>query len=188
MAIVYRHIRLDKNEVFYIGISKNNDRPYSKHRRSNFWKNIVNKTDYEVEILFDDLSWEDACEKEKEFIKLYGRKDLGLGPLVNMTDGGDGCNNYTFDDEIIKSRNIKIGLSNSTKRRTEEEKQHLREINLGKKLSKETCEKMSKSKKGIPNKYKGIPLLKVICPHCDKEGAGGSMKQWHFDNCKNKKK
>ena len=24
----------------------------------------------------------------------------------------------------------------------------------------------------------------VTCPHCGKEGGGGSMKQWHFDNCK----
>lgn len=25
---------------------------------------------------------------------------------------------------------------------------------------------------------------KVICPHCNKEGGGNSMKRWHFDNCK----
>ena len=46
---------------------------------------------------------------------------------------------------------------------------------------------MSKSKKGIQNKYKGVPLPKVICPHCGKEGGGGAMRQYHFDNCKNKK-
>jgi hypothetical protein len=22
------------------------------------------------------------------------------------------------------------------------------------------------------------------CPHCGKEGGGGIMKQWHFNNCK----
>ena len=31
MAIVYRHIRLDKNEVFYIGIGKTEKRAYEKH-------------------------------------------------------------------------------------------------------------------------------------------------------------
>ena len=27
------------------------------------------------------------------------------------------------------------------------------------------------------------PIL--ICPHCGKEGKGGQMHRWHFDNCKN---
>jgi hypothetical protein len=28
---------------------------------------------------------------------------------------------------------------------------------------------------------------KIICPHCKKIGGGGSMKRWHFDNCKKKR-
>jgi hypothetical protein len=27
---------------------------------------------------------------------------------------------------------------------------------------------------------------KIICPHCNSEGAGNIMKRWHFDNCKAK--
>lgn len=27
-------------------------------------------------------------------------------------------------------------------------------------------------------------LIIHICPHCNKQGKGGAMKQWHFDNCK----
>ena len=72
MYVVYRHIRLDKNQPFYIGIG-NEKGAYSKHGRSNFWKRIVEKTDYEVEILFENLTSEQAKEKEIEFIKLYGR-------------------------------------------------------------------------------------------------------------------
>ena len=30
------------------------------------------------------------------------------------------------------------------------------------------------------------PKEKVTCPHCGKVGGGGSMVQWHFDNCKNR--
>ena len=91
MAYVYRHIRLDKNEPFYIGIGSDNKfkRAYSL-KRNKFWHSIVNKTEYEIEILMDELSWEDANQKEKEFISLYGRKDLGTGTLVNLTDGGNG--------------------------------------------------------------------------------------------------
>ena len=95
MAILYRHIRLDKNEPFYIGIGIDMKRAYEKYKsRNSFWKSIINKTDYRVDILFDDLTWEEACEKEKEFIKLYGRRDLGTGTLINLTDGGDGAGGF----------------------------------------------------------------------------------------------
>ena len=89
MAVVYRHIRLDKNEPFYIGIGNSKYRATKKDSRNEIWQNIVSKTDYKVEIIFDDLSWEEACEKEKEFILLYGRKKDG-GILANITFGGEG--------------------------------------------------------------------------------------------------
>ena len=77
MAYVYRHIRLDKNEVFYIGIGSDDKGYYyranSKNNKSrNFhWSSIYNKTSILVEIMLDDLSWEEACDKEKEFIALF---------------------------------------------------------------------------------------------------------------------
>lgn len=97
MAYVYRHIRLDKNEVFYVGIGSDNLGKYTRAhstKRGDHWKNIFNNTEIIVEIMLDDLTWEEACEKEKEFIKLYGRKDLNLGTLINLTDGGDGTLNF----------------------------------------------------------------------------------------------
>jgi len=52
MAYVYRHIRLDKNEPFYIGIGKidNYKRAYLKSIRNVIWKQIVNKTNYDIYI------------------------------------------------------------------------------------------------------------------------------------------
>lgn len=40
MAYVYRHIRLDKNEPFYIGIGSdiNYQRAYNYQRRTKYWK------------------------------------------------------------------------------------------------------------------------------------------------------
>jgi hypothetical protein len=92
MAYLYRHIRLDKNEPFYIGIGSDSayKRAYEKSNRNKYWKNISNKTEYQVEIILEDLTWEEACEKEKEFIKLYGRILEGFGTLCNITEGGDG--------------------------------------------------------------------------------------------------
>ena len=94
MAYIYRHIRLDKNEPFYIGIGSDSNgkynRAYNIKLRSFRWKDIAKHVPYNIEIILDDLTWEEACIKEVELISLYGRKDLGLGSLVNMTNGGDG--------------------------------------------------------------------------------------------------
>jgi hypothetical protein len=73
-----------------IGInSKTCERAYRKHG-SKWWKKIVSKTEYRIDILHEDISWEKACEEEIRLIKLHGRRDLGMGTLVNMTDGGEG--------------------------------------------------------------------------------------------------
>ena len=56
--VVYRHRRLDDNSIFYIGIG-NSKRPYCKHGRNTHWNRIINKTDYKVEIVANDLSLED---------------------------------------------------------------------------------------------------------------------------------
>jgi hypothetical protein len=86
---LYRHIRLDKNEVFYIGIGTG-DRYKSKFSRNKYWKHITSNTNWKSEIIMEDLSRFEAEEKEKEFILLYGRKDLKTGTLCNLTDGGTG--------------------------------------------------------------------------------------------------
>jgi hypothetical protein len=157
MAYLYRHIRLDKNEPFYIGIGSDmtNKRANEKARRSKFWKKIVAKTDYEIEILFDDISFEEAKVKEIEFIKLYGRKDLNTGCLVNMTDGGDGLINKVFTPEYRKN------LSNSLKGRvlSEKQKDKLRAYRLGVPNSPETRAKISKANKGRKNSEALMELL-----------------------------
>jgi hypothetical protein len=118
MAYVYRHIRLDKNEPFYIGIGSDKNGKYIRandiNKRNKFWKNITNKTKYRVEILFNDLTWEEACEKEIEFISLYGRVDLNNGTLCNMTAGGGGCKDMVITqehrDKLSKALKGKKGL------------------------------------------------------------------------------
>jgi hypothetical protein len=126
MAVVYRHIRLDKNETFYIGIGKTKERAYKTTSRNSYWKNIVDRTQYSIEILFEDLSWEEAQKKEKELIELYGRKDIGTGILSNMTDGGDGLNNPS--EETL----VKMSQSHKGKKLTVEHKHKISE-NSGKK-------------------------------------------------------
>jgi hypothetical protein len=91
MALVYRHRRLDNNKIFYVGISKEKYRPYSDGRyRNKIWNRIVNKTDYIVEIILDNISYEDAIELEIFLIYLYGKISNKTGTLSNLTDGGEG--------------------------------------------------------------------------------------------------
>ncbi len=96
---LYRHIRLDKNEPFYVGIGTINPyktfatahkRAYEKHSHNPIWNKIVSKTDYIVQIIFTHDDYDVIKRKEIEFIKLYGRKDCKTGGLANLTDGGDG--------------------------------------------------------------------------------------------------
>ncbi len=103
---IYRHVRLDTNKVFYIGMSKTSRRPYDK-RRNNIWHKITLKSKYVIEIIQNNLSWEDACELEEFLIFLYGRIDLKTGSLANLTNGGDGVIGYTQSKEQIEKRTLK---------------------------------------------------------------------------------
>ena len=91
-AYVYTHTRLDTNEIFYVGIGTqdNYKRASRAHNRTNYWNNIVKKCGRKVDIVYDNLTWEDACKIEVELIAKYGRVDLGTGTLVNLTAGGEG--------------------------------------------------------------------------------------------------
>lgn len=145
---IYRHIRPDTNEVFYIGKGNNLDKRKSKYRRafetakrSIFWNKVYNKNNDKilVDILFECETEQQANEKEIEFIILYGRRDLKKGTLVNLTDGGDGSLGYII---------------------SEENRQRKREIGSpmkGKKHTQKTLLKLSESakKRTTPNPFKG---------------------------------
>ena len=138
MAVVYRHIRLDKNEVFYIGIGITDKRAYDKRKRNNYWNNITSKSKYRVDILFDDLTYQQAKEKEIEFIKFYGRKDLGLGTLCNMTDGGDGSTGYKPTEEMNKKRSDKL----KNRIMSEEHKDKISKSLQGHKVSEKSLQRL----------------------------------------------
>jgi hypothetical protein len=151
MAYVYQHIRLDTDEVFYIGIGSDTEGKYSrankKEGRNPHWHNIVTKANYKIEILNDGISWEEACEEEILLIKNYGRRDLNEGMLVNMTNGGDGAKGIIFSKESKQ----KMSESQMGKIISEKTKQKLRDIKKGKKmkpLSKSHRKKISESNKG----------------------------------------
>ena len=150
MAVLYRHIRLDTNQPFYIGIGKTEKRAYTTKSRNKHWHNIA-KNGYKVQIMLDDLSWDEACEKEREFIALYGRSEFG-GLLCNLTDGGEGTIGRVYSAE----HRAKISEGNKGKTHSAETKQKMSEArkgrkpNLNKTLSAETKAKISATHKGKP--------------------------------------
>jgi hypothetical protein len=184
MAYVYRHIRLDKNEPFYIGIGSdtNYKRANWKFRNNNIWNSIVNKTSYEVEILLDNITWDQACIKEKEFINLYGRKDIKTGILSNLTYGGEGTFGHILNEETKKNISKKLKgrkLSNETCIKMSNSRIGNIPSNKGLKMSDEQKEKIS-----LANKGRKKPLAK--CPYCNIIGGISVLKRFHFDNCKYK--
>lgn len=131
--VVYQHKTKDTNKIFYIGIG-NIKRPYSKYKRNILWKNIVNKHDYKIEILHQNLTWEEACNIEINLIKEYGRRDNKTGILCNMTDGGDGKLGSKMSDKT-KFKLLEINTGNK--------------YNLGKTFSDDHKLKLSISHKNI---------------------------------------
>jgi len=95
---VYGHYRPNENIPFYIGKGKK-DRAYSKHNRILHWNNIVNKYGHEIKFIVRDISEEDSFWLEKQLIKAFGRIDLGTGPLINLTDGGEGKSGHICSEE-----------------------------------------------------------------------------------------
>lgn len=140
MACVYIHTKPNK-EIFYVGISKNIYRPYSKHNRNKYWNNIVNKYNYNVDILFDNISYTEAIEVEKYLILYYGRKCLNTGNLVNITNGGEGVVG------MIRSKESRLKMSLSHKNLKWSEKRRNSQILFSKIniVSQETRLKMSKN-------------------------------------------
>ena len=164
MAYVYRHIRLDKNVPFYIGIGKDDKngrfpRAFSMDRKNSHWQAIVKKTNYRVEIMINDISWELAKEKEAELIRLYGRSDKKIGTLCNQTDGGDGWVGHIMKEESrIKIREFQLSLNkkgNPGRIWTQASKDRLSETLRGFKHTEEAKIKMRKAKpEGLKYKVK----------------------------------
>jgi len=111
-------------------------------------------------------SEEDSFEAEKFLISYYGRKDLGIGILVNHTNGGEGSNTF-FGKHHTKEAKEKISRARKGNKvwlgrtHSRETRYKLSLINKGKSLghkfkigdkpTEETRAKMRAAKAGKPN-------------------------------------
>lgn len=166
MAYIYKHINPVTEKPFYIGIGKspNYKRAHSKCNRNKIWHSIVNKYGYNVEILFDNLTWEEACLIEINLIKQIGRMDLRSGTLCNLTDGGEGSSGILFTDESrLKMSAAKKGKYcgfnswNYGIKRTNSQKEKYSILRKGTVHSDYTKQKMAINKIGSKN-----PMSKIV--------------------------
>ena len=97
---VYIHKKKTTGEVFYVGKGKN-WRATNKTQRNKFWKRVVRKHGFVVEIVEKNIQEWYAHELEISLIAYYGRRDQGRGTLVNLTDGGEGSEGYKHTDAVL---------------------------------------------------------------------------------------
>ena len=152
----YAYIYHDGETPIYVGKGKN-ERAYShlKGAKNPVLKNKLAKMKREGRYpqieLIPALDEDHAFFLEACLIEVIGRKDLGLGTLLNLTDGGEGSTGAIRSAETrAKLAATKLGKpghrGNLGKKHTEETKALWSTQRLGKSKSAETKTKMSKPK------------------------------------------
>lgn len=152
---VYKHIF--PNSKCYIGITQQSlERRWqcgSGYAKRTYVRKAIDKYGWDNikhEILFDNLTEEEACKKEIEYIKLYKSNDINYG--YNIDNGGNIAGKHSILT-IKKMRECKIKDKNPMYNRKPNEKQLKgleigRMHNKGKHLSNETKQKLSVVLKG----------------------------------------
>lgn len=120
---VYMHLKADAKTPYYIGLGKKQPnhgntresefaRAYctTQSNRSKPWYRGYLIHGVIVDILADNLTFDQAAVLERTFIKYYGRYKYG-GPLCNLTDGGEGLDGFEHSQES------KAKMSRSAKNR-----------------------------------------------------------------------
>lgn len=157
-------------EPFYIGKGLKErlyDHLYSKGK---FISRVINKIrevglEPIIKKVLDNLTEEKALSIENNLILTIGRRDKHTGPLVNLTDGGEGMSGIIFSDE---SR-MRMGSSNRGKKIPQERIEKLRLALFGRKHTEEHKNAISKSLIGNQNTPKGY-----ICKREDIEKRASS--------------
>jgi hypothetical protein len=101
---VYTHLNPKTKEIFYVGIGKGNRAWNRWAGRNQFWDNYVNKHGFEVELVAENLTRNQAGKLEIDLIAHLGRRQIDEGgTLVNRSIGGDGgSEGYTHTEEFKK--------------------------------------------------------------------------------------
>ena len=170
---VYRHINKINNKQ-YIGITKQN--PPSNRWGSNgsnykenphFWAAIQKYgwDNFEHELLYTNLSQEDACNKEIELIKKYKTQDCKYG--YNVFEGGN-CPEIPEEVRKKMSKAMQGNKNGLGKVCSEEKKKKISLAQKGRSFTEEHKKAISKAKKGKTHKTLSAESRKKIADAHDK--------------------
>jgi len=164
-----------RDQPFYVGKGSNGRlkghrkeaKQLLKSERKTIKIKIIHKLwkqglDFVEDIIFDDLTEQEAFLQECQFIASYGRLNNKTGCLANLTDGGEGQYGAVRSDEMKQRlREIRTGMThtNETKTKMSESRKgkRLGEENpmYGKKHTKEFIEKLRQMNSGENNRMYG---------------------------------
>jgi hypothetical protein len=152
-------------EPFYVGKGENNrinihlngyilENDPNK-MKTNIIKKIIRETSNEPIRIFykENMVEQDAFDLETLMIITIGRKDLGLGPLTNMTNGGEGLSGRIVSEKEKEIKRLQMSGKNNPMYGIHMKGKN--SPNFGRKWSDEILEKMSKSKIGKTSGRKG---------------------------------
>lgn len=149
--VVYKHI--SPSEKVYIGITKQNPKNRWKTGSGYGTRNRMARAikkygwdNFKHEILFENLTKEEACQKEIELIAEYKSNNPEFG--YNITNGGEGYNGVKHTQET------KDKISKSKKGKTPNKKDFRVSIETRQKISKTLKERAYTH----PAWNKGIPM------------------------------
>ena len=147
----YVYILKCKNTPFYIGkgCGARMYSHYTNAKNSNrtspvldkIRKMIKNEEKIQYEKVFESDDSSEALNKEIELISLLGRRNLGSGPLLNLTGGGEGVKDYQWTEShkkhlsdsikkaIDEGRFIPPIMNNKGRIYTKEEKEYYSKVN-----------------------------------------------------------
>ena len=146
----YCHTRNDTGKIFYIGKGVKY-RANATKNRNKYWKNIVEKHGYSIEILAYWQSEKEALDHEKLLISCF--KDMGY-KLANLTDGGEGSTGWNPSIETRqKMSNSRKNLSQELRKKLSVASKGKNNAFFGKTHSEETKKKMSISAKSRPSSF-----------------------------------
>ena len=183
MYYTYAYLRNTDKTPYYIGKGQKR-RMFAEHWRGN--GSFTPKDKDRIIILKYFVDEIEAYKHEMYMIAVLGRKDLGTGILINISDGGEGSSNVSqrtrkliseaHKGKII-SEETKIKMSQWQKGKiiSEETKKKISEFHKGKILSEEHKLKLSKAHKG-----------KILSEeHKRKLSEVQRKKRWWTDGCGN---
>jgi hypothetical protein len=158
---------LDEKEIYYVyghyypgtdmpyGIGKGKGyRATDTRRRNLFWLRTIKKYGVDIRMLYENICEVDALLLEILHIGIIGRRDKGKGPLLNMTDGGEGMSGhvpseYTRNKRSISCMGKNVGNKawNKNRKHPKETRQKIKDKRKFQIISAESNAKRSKTLK-----------------------------------------